>query len=322
MNLPTPQGVFVHAEAINESPKVGSGTRIWAFAHVLPGAKIGVECNICEHVFIENQVVIGDRVTIKVGVQIYDGVTLEDDTFIGPNTVFTNDRFPRSKQYLSSYPSTIVRRGASIGANATILPGLTIGQNSMIGAGSVVTRDVPPHAIVCGNPAVIKSYAHLENKGKKTVEAAASMPPPDAVQQPGIQGITLVALPKINDLRGSLTHAEIGRGLPFLPKRYFVIFEVPTPEIRGEHAHRELHQFMVALRGRVNVSADDGKNRWEAVLDSPKLGLHVSPYVWLNLFRFSADCVLLVLASDVYSESDYIRNYDDFERLVAGKMES
>jgi UDP-2-acetamido-3-amino-2,3-dideoxy-glucuronate N-acetyltransferase len=244
---------------------------------------------------------------------------LEDDSFIGPNTVFTNDRFPRSKHYLPSYPSTIVRRGASIGANATILPGLTIGQNSMVGAGSVVTRDVPPHAIVCGNPAVIKSYTHLENKVKKAGNASAAATSQGLVQQPPIQGITLVTLPKITDLRGSMTHAEIGRGLPFLPKRYFVIFDVPTPEIRGEHAHRELHQFMVALRGRVNVSADDGKNRWEAVLDSPKLGLHVSPYVWLNLFRFSGDCVLLVLASDVYVESDYIRNYDEFEKLVAGR---
>jgi len=256
-----------------------------------------------------------------VGAQIYDGVTLEDDTFIGPNVVFTNDKFPRSKHFQSSIPSTIVRRGASIGANATILPGLTIGQNSMVGAGSVVTRDVPPHAIVCGNPAVIKSYTHLEKKGGKALDESPVAAAPGPVQPTEIQGVTLIALPKISDLRGSLTHAEIERELPFLPKRYFVIFDVPNPEIRGEHAHRELHQFMVVLRGRVNVAADDGRRRWQAVLDSPKLGLHVSPYVWLNLFRFSADCILLVLASDVYREGDYIRDYDEFERLVAGRVQ-
>ncbi len=213
---------LVHPQAINESQQVGVGTRIWAFAHVLPGAKIGVDCNICEHVFIENQVVIGNRVTVKLGAQIYDGVTLEDDTFIGPKVVFTNDKFPRSKQHKSSYPPTIVRRGASIGANATILPGLTIGQNSMVGAGSVVTRDVPPHAVVCGNPAVIKSYAQVENKGKKALDLSAAVSSPELVRQPNIQGVTLIPLPKLSDLRGSLTHAEIGRGLPFFAEALFL----------------------------------------------------------------------------------------------------
>jgi dTDP-4-amino-4,6-dideoxygalactose transaminase/acetyltransferase-like isoleucine patch superfamily enzyme len=132
---------------------IGKDTRIWAFAHVLPGAKLGAECNVCDHVFIENDVTIGDRVTIKCGVQIWDGVTIEDDVFIGPNATFTNDLYPRSKEYPDRFLGTTIRQGASIGANATILPGLTVGKRAMVGAGAVVTRDVPDYATVVGNPA-------------------------------------------------------------------------------------------------------------------------------------------------------------------------
>jgi acetyltransferase-like isoleucine patch superfamily enzyme len=119
----------------------------------LPGAVIGADCNICDGVFIENDVRIGDRVTIKNGVQIWDGLRLEDDVFVGPNATFTNDRYPRSRVPMTSIPETFVRRGASIGANATILPGITVGEEAMVGAGAVVTRDVPPGVVVIGNPA-------------------------------------------------------------------------------------------------------------------------------------------------------------------------
>src|SRR3954453_13228970 len=133
--------IFVHERGLCESTTVGDGTRVWAFAHVLPGARIGADCNICDHVFVENDVIVGDRVTIKSGVQLWDGVRLADDVFVGPNVTFTNDRFPRSKVYPESFPRTEVGRGASLGANCTILPGLRIGQGAMVGAGSVVTKD-------------------------------------------------------------------------------------------------------------------------------------------------------------------------------------
>ena len=151
-------GFFRHEAAIVESSSVGAGTRIWAFAHILPGAVIGAACNICDQTFIENDVRIGDRVTIKCGVQLWDGTTLEDDVFVGPNATFSNDPFPRSRQHPALYARTLVKRGASIGANATILPGLTIGEKAMVGAAAVVTRDVPPLAIVAGNPARIVGY--------------------------------------------------------------------------------------------------------------------------------------------------------------------
>src|SRR5450830_324112 len=133
---------FKHPQALVESDKIGENTRIWAFVHVLPRAVIGSDCNICDHVFIENDVVIGDRVTIKCGVQIWDGISLGDDVFVGPNATFTNDLYPRSKQAFE-LRRTVVERGATIGANATILCGITIGEGAMVGAGSVVLKDIP-----------------------------------------------------------------------------------------------------------------------------------------------------------------------------------
>jgi len=148
---------FIHSHALVESKKIGKNTRIWAFAHVLPGASIGADCNICDHVFIENDVVIGNRVTVKCGVQVWDGVRLEDDVMVAPNATFTNDLYPRSKQPFE-IRRTVVKRGASIGANATILCGVTIGRGAMVGAGAVVLKDVPPYAVVVGNPARIIRY--------------------------------------------------------------------------------------------------------------------------------------------------------------------
>lgn len=144
----------IHPLADVHSSHIGINTKIWQFVVILPAAKIGDDCNICSHCFIENDVVIGNRVTVKCGVQIWDGLRIEDDVFIGPNATFTNDLYPRSKQDFSLLQTT-VKKGATVGANATILAGITIGQNAMVGAGAVVTRDVPPNVLVVGNPARI-----------------------------------------------------------------------------------------------------------------------------------------------------------------------
>ena len=146
---------FIHILADVQTSLLGSGTKIWQFVVVLPRAKIGNDCNICSHCFIENDVVIGDRVTVKCGVQLWDGLRIGNDVFIGPNVSFANDRFPRSKQTPENFLQTIINDGASIGAGATILPGVTIGHNAMVGAGAVVTRSVPPNSVVVGNPAKI-----------------------------------------------------------------------------------------------------------------------------------------------------------------------
>jgi len=147
----------IHGLSDVQSNCIGKGTCVWQYVVVLQKAKIGKDCNICSHCFIENDVVIGDRVTIKNGVQIWDGLRIEDDVFIGPNVTFTNDMYPRSKGDFK-LQETRIEAGASIGANATILPGLTIGKKSMVAAGAVVTKDVPPGALVMGNPAKIVRY--------------------------------------------------------------------------------------------------------------------------------------------------------------------
>jgi len=146
---------FIHRLADVSTSHIGARTRVWQFVSVLNGAIIGADCNICANVLIEGGAIVGDRVTVKSGVQVWENVSLEDDTFVGPNVTFTNDPFPRSKRKPSSYPQTVVKKGASIGANATILPGITIGSGAMVGAGAVVVRDVPDGAIVVGNPAKI-----------------------------------------------------------------------------------------------------------------------------------------------------------------------
>ena len=145
--------INIHPMADVQSESIGLGTSIWQFCVVLPEAQIGNECNICSHCFIENDVIVGDRVTVKCGVQLWDGLRVEDDVFIGPNVTFTNDMQPRSKQYPEVFYQTIIREGASIGANATILPGIEIGQGAMVGAGAVVTKSVAAGLTVVGNPA-------------------------------------------------------------------------------------------------------------------------------------------------------------------------
>lgn len=168
----TKPSAFLHPHAlVDNGAVVGAGTRVWAFAHVLKGAVVGEDCNICDHTFIEGNVVIGDRVTVKCGVYLWDGLVIEDDVFIGPSATFTNDKFPRSKQYPPEYLRTVLKKCASIGANATILPGLTIGQGAMVGAGAVVTKNVPDFGLVLGNPARLAAWLcpcgervpHLDN---------------------------------------------------------------------------------------------------------------------------------------------------------------
>ena len=136
-----------------QSEDIGAGTKIWQFVVVLPGAVIGKNCNICSHCFIENDVRVGDNVTIKNGVSLWDGVEIADNVFIGPNVSFANDIHPKSGVYPPHFLRTLIKEGASIGANATILPGLVIGENAMVGAGAVVTKDVPANRTVVGNPA-------------------------------------------------------------------------------------------------------------------------------------------------------------------------
>lgn len=307
---------FIHEKAICESEHIGENTRIWAFAHVLPKAVIGSDCNICDSVFIENDVLIGNRVTIKCGVQLWDGLTVEDDVFIGSNATFTNDNFPRSKNYPTQFQKTVIRKGASIGANSTILPGLEIGSGAMIGAGAVVTRSVPPNAIAVGNPARITGYVGTRAKVLLTPTARAAEPDRQQTAASDVRGVSLHELPYIKDMRGSLSVGEFERSIPFLPKRYFLVFDVPSREIRGEHAHRTCNQFLICVKGSCMVVADDGKQRREFHMDRPNLGIFLPAMTWGIQYKYSSDAVLLVFASDYYDPDDYLRDYSEFVTLV------
>lgn len=305
---------YQHPTALVASKNIGNGTRIWAFVNICAEAVIGADCNICDRVFIENQVVIGDRVTIKCGVSLWDRVTLEDDVFVGPSVAFTNDLLPRSKVYPTEFVPTLVRKGASIGANATILAGVTIGKNAMVGAGAVVTHDVPPNAIVRGNPARIEGYVQTGSREKIQSEDVKNEP---VSSLQAVESVRLIQLPEICDLRGALSFGEFESHLPFAPKRYFLIYNVPNKDVRGEHAHRELEQLLVCVKGSCRVVVDDGVNRAEVSLDAPNLALHIPPMVWGIQYKYSSDAVLLVLASDKYKAEDYIRDYDEFLQLVS-----
>ncbi|HEX3966647.1 MAG TPA: WxcM-like domain-containing protein [Edaphobacter sp.] len=307
-----PLEYFQHEKSIVESKTIGQGTKIWAMAHILPGATIGRDCNICDHTFIENDVTVGDRVTIKCGVQLWDGTTIEDDVFIGPNATFTNDPFPRSKQYPKVFSRTVVKQGASIGANATILPGLTIGERSMIGAGTVITRNVPPLAIVVGNPGRIVGYDGAQWKESVPTSVQERV----GARATHVAGVTLHRLPFAADMRGKLSFGEIERQVPFSVNRFFLVYGVPGKEVRGEHAHYRCHQFLICTHGTCSVMADDGTNREEFLLDDPTIGVYLPPRVWGVQYKYSADAVLLVFASEYYDAKDYIRSYSDFLAIL------
>ncbi len=183
----------------------------------------------------------------------------------------------------------------------------------MIGAGAVVTRDVPARAIVMGNPGYVTGYMDYEERNTPPA-------PPDPPAAPLVGGARLYHLPRITDHRGDLSFAEWNRSLPFRVSRYFLVFGVPNREIRGEHAHRTLHQYLVAVHGCCAVRLCDGQNSEEIVLARPERGLHVPPMVWTTQYKYSADAVLLVLASDVYREDDYIREFEEYRTAVRGSV--
>lgn len=172
------RGFYVHPQAlVDPGASVGDGTRVWAFAHILEGAVVGRDCNICDHTFVEGKVRLGDRVTVKSGVYLWDGIMAEDDVFIGPCAAFTNDIRPRSGNRHGDYVGATLKRGCSIGANATLLPEVTVGRWAMVGAGAVVTRDVPDHAVIIGNPARLRGWVCQCGEMLERIAGKAIVPP-------------------------------------------------------------------------------------------------------------------------------------------------
>lgn len=307
---------YVHKLGCCETDCVGKGTRISAFSHVLAGARIGEDCSICDSVYIDSDVLIGNRVTIKCGVQIWDGTTAEDDVFIGPNATFATPQFVRSNDCVESFQRTTLCVGASIGANATILAGLTVGRNAVVSAGAVVTRSIPPNAIVGGNPASISGYVDSSTLSVDSAVRHIDEREQRGIEHTAVKGVTLHRLPLIKDLRGNLSVGEFEHHVPFKVKRYFLVFDVMSAETRGEHAHISCHQFLVCVKGKCSVVADDGVNRQEFELERPNVAVYLPPMVWGIQYKYSSDAVLLVFASEHYDSNDYIRDYDRFLQLL------
>lgn len=311
----------IHETADVQSSSIGARTRVWQYVVILPDAKIGSDVNVCSHCYIENDVVIGDRVTIKSGVYLWDGLRIGNDVFVGPNVTFTNDKFPRSKVYPKKFLETRIENGASIGGGAVLLPGITIGSGAMVGAGAVVTKSVPPYAIVIGSPARITGYvenATLSNLTKNDVQTTILTSEVPVIRL-GVGDVTLHRLKLVHDMRGDLAVGEFPRDIPFDPKRYFVVFNVPSEKTRGEHAHHKCHQFLICVTGSCAVVVDDGKSRCEVLLESPDMGIHLPPLTWGIQYKYSSDAVLLVFTSDYYAASDYIRDYAEFIDIASKK---
>lgn len=204
---------------------------------------------------------------------------------------------------------------ARVGAGATVVAPVTIGRGALLQAGAVVIRDVPPHAIVSGNPAQIVGYTTESHA--KSESSSTRLPSAPGHRTTQVRDVTIHRLPKILDLRGDLSVGEFGRSIPFSAKRYFLVFGVPNAEVRGEHAHRTCHQFLICAHGSCAVVADDGHSRDEFLLDDPSLGLYLPPLTWGIQYKYSSDAVLLVFASDYYDANEYIRDYAEFLQLTA-----
>lgn len=275
-------------------------------ARILPGATIGESCTVEDHTLIEPDVLIGSGVTIRFGVAVRTGTVIEDGVVIGSNVAF-------SQEFGASCDITRLKRQAVIGAQSVIQCGITIGELSIVQPGSFVAADVPPLAIVQGNPARIIGYNGAERQPSISGEPSL----PVGVTRTNIKGVTLHRLPSASDLRGQLSFGEIGQHVPFEVKRFFLVYGVTSKEVRGEHAHRTLHQFLVCVHGQCSVVADDGRRREEFLLDDPTLGLHVPPLVWAVQYKHASEAVLLAFASDRYDADDYIRDYSEFLRALA-----
>lgn len=246
----------------------------------------------------------GRNVRLSTGVIVHGACVLGDDCLVGAGAILD----------AGDGATLVLEDGVELGAGAVLAGALRVGRGAIVRPGAVVTRDVPPHAIVAGNPAQIVGYTGSAEA--PLPEASAAVAGPMATR---VGGVVLQRLPSVLDLRGNLSVGEFGSIVPFDAKRFFLVFGVPNAQVRGEHAHRTCHQFLVCTHGSCAVVADDGRNRQEFRLDDPTLGLHLPPLTWGVQYRYSPDAVLLVLASEHYDPQEYIRDYAEFLALVKAR---
>ena len=302
----------IHPNSDIQMSFIGKGTVIGQFTHIDSQARIGEHCQLGFSICIGNHVMIGDRVIVQNGARIEGCVSLADEVKIGPNVVFLEYFLSASDSHPA--PKTCVHAQAVIQGSSTIMQGVTIGRGAIVRAGSVVTRDVPSHAIVSGNPASIVGYV---NGGEITSTAAESLRNEPHL----IQGLSLIRFTTSTDLRGDLMAVEFTKHVPFPVKRAFFVTNVPSFHVRGEHGHKECHQLLVCLQGSLTVSADNGRERGQWLLNHPGYGLHIHPMVWAAQYHSSENAVLAVFASHSYDADDYIRDYEDFLAATCGGEE-
>lgn len=271
------------------------------------------EISVGPGVVLPDDFVCGPGCVVGPHALIGPGCAVEDDVRIGARSTVLAPETPSNGEPRR----LLIRSGVSIGAGAVVSGAEVIGRGARIEPGAVVTSDVPPHAIVSGNPAHVTGYV-------SQVAGGAGGRPVEMVRAPSVvgtvvlpSGASVIRFPDVSDLRGRLTFAEVDGQLPFSVDRFFLVYGVPSQELRGEHAHRQLHQLIVAVSGAVSVLTDNGSVREEVRLDEPTVGVHIPPMVWGVQFRHTADAVLMVLASDRYDDADYIRDYDEFARAVS-----
>jgi len=266
----------IHPTALCSTEKVGKDTEIGAFCVIEKNTIIGRSTNISHSVTIAANSRVGNHVIINAGARIGSGCAIDDNVTIGANAVISD--------------SLSLQRGSFISANTRVL------------------MSVPPYAIVEGSEASITGYVDADlSVLPKIIQA-----PAQNAQKTRVIGVRCFEIRQFPDLRGDLTVGEFETDLPFLPKRYFLVHNVSSEKIRGEHAHRKCHQFLICAHGACSVIADDGVNRQEFALDRPSIGVHVPPMIWGIQYKFTRDAVLLVFASEHYDTNDYIRNYDEF----------
>lgn len=287
---------------------IGETTVVSPYVLFAEGTTIGNECYVGPHCVFEKNIIIADNVSIGSGVHFCSDIRVKDSVSIGSNVSFTKRAFIKEEEHAL----TVVEIGALIGDGAIIYNGVSIGQYATVSPGALISRSVPPYAIVEGNPARIVGYVNSAN----TPSLESKLQHNDGTYKSIVNGVSLHSFPLISDIRGSLTVGEFERSIPFPVKRYFMVFDVPSAETRGEHAHHQCHQFLICVKGSISVVADDGSNREEFLLNRPELGLYLPPMTWGIQYKYSSDAVLLVLASEHYDAKDYIRNYDDFLALT------
>lgn len=211
----------------------------------------------------------------------------------------------------------VIRDHVVIGAGALIAGASVIGKCARICPGSVVTKDVPPYAIVSGNPACVIGYSGPAGHDRVALEPVHVIAPANPGKIELVGGASLHRFPEVKDLRGNLTFAQVGDHLPFEIHRFFCVYDVPSSEIRGEHAHRTLHELLVCVSGSLRVSLTDGRSRNEVELDHPGIGLYLPPLVWSTQFKQSPTTVLMVMCSEAYDPESYIRDYDEYLSVIS-----